>query len=153
MSVYIDEEMCTGCGTCVDACPEEAIQLMVMKASVDQEKCTGCGQCVDECPSGAISLIPEASVTVPQIYPAIRDEGGHGEIITATSQPTSMKKAALSILMGRLLPGFADILISSLKQRLLYPANTSTGVQPSASMPNRSRQRRRRVRRKWSNNR
>ena len=55
MAVTIDKQKCTACGTCVDACPVEALKLNE-KAEVDAETCIDCGTCVDECPEGAISL-------------------------------------------------------------------------------------------------
>lgn len=57
MTAIIDPDKCTGCGSCVDVCPTEAIKLNDDgKAVVDPEKCGDCGACVDECPSEAISL-------------------------------------------------------------------------------------------------
>jgi len=56
MAVTIDKEKCTGCGTCVDTCPVEALKLVDDKAVVDPDTCIDCGSCVDECPEGAISL-------------------------------------------------------------------------------------------------
>jgi NAD-dependent dihydropyrimidine dehydrogenase PreA subunit len=159
MQVSIDQEICAGCGACTDICPEQAIQLIAARAIVDQEKCTGCGQCVDECPSGAISLVPQALVPGPQMYPTIREEPVQGEIIVPTTQPVSLKKTALSILFDRLLPGIADILISTLKQRMLTPADMPTSMQAGMDAPTRARmetrprQRRRRAGRKWSNKR
>ena len=55
MAVTIDKEKCTGCGTCIDTCPVEALKLND-KATVDEETCIDCGTCVDECPEEAISL-------------------------------------------------------------------------------------------------
>ena len=55
MAAKIDLEKCTGCGTCAEVCPVEAIQVDD-KAKVDAETCVDCGTCVDECPEGAISL-------------------------------------------------------------------------------------------------
>ena len=55
MAAFIDEEKCTGCGICEDACPEEAITMDDM-ARVNPELCNECGTCVDECPNEAISL-------------------------------------------------------------------------------------------------
>ena len=55
MAVTIDEEKCTGCGSCVEACPVEALKVNG-KCKVDEETCIDCGTCVDECPEEAISL-------------------------------------------------------------------------------------------------
>lgn len=55
MAVTIDKEKCNACGTCVEACPVEALKLED-KATVDEETCIDCGTCVDECPEKAISL-------------------------------------------------------------------------------------------------
>lgn len=57
MPAIVDPEKCTGCGSCVDICPTEAIHLNDDgKAVVDPDKCGDCGACVDECPSEAITL-------------------------------------------------------------------------------------------------
>lgn len=56
MPAKVDKEVCTGCGTCVDACPSEAIAMVEGKAVVDPEKCVDCGLCVNECPVEAISM-------------------------------------------------------------------------------------------------
>ncbi len=48
---------CTFCGTCVDECPIEAIEMGLEGAKIDQEKCTGCGVCEENCASEAITPI------------------------------------------------------------------------------------------------
>jgi Fe-S-cluster-containing hydrogenase component 2 len=55
MAVKVDKEKCTGCETCVEACPVEAITVENDLAIIDEESCIDCGACVDECPSEAIS--------------------------------------------------------------------------------------------------
>ncbi len=56
--IEIDEEKCTGCGLCVPACEEGAIQIVNGKAKVVAEKyCDGLGACLGHCPEGAISVI------------------------------------------------------------------------------------------------
>lgn len=56
---------CLGYGTCVTACPFDAIHVVNGVAVVDKEKCRACGKCVDICPKHLISLIPyEAKLTV-----------------------------------------------------------------------------------------
>jgi ferredoxin len=55
--VKIDEEKCTGCGLCIDACHEGALQLVNGKAAlVSESYCDGLGACLPECPAGAITL-------------------------------------------------------------------------------------------------
>ncbi|MCK4819452.1 4Fe-4S binding protein [bacterium] len=56
MAAKVDEEQCTGCETCVEECPNEAITLVNGIARVNAEVCTDCGICVDACPVEAISL-------------------------------------------------------------------------------------------------
>lgn len=56
--VQIDEEKCDGCGLCVPACAEGAIQLIDGKAKlVSDTYCDGLGACLGECPQDAITVI------------------------------------------------------------------------------------------------
>ena len=53
----IDQEACTGCGTCVDWCPTDAIALNAEEVAEREESaCLGCGVCSRFCPEEAISL-------------------------------------------------------------------------------------------------
>ena len=55
--VRIDEEKCTGCGECVGACVEGAIEIVDGKARlVGETYCDGLGACLGECPEGAITI-------------------------------------------------------------------------------------------------
>ena len=55
--ITIDEEKCNGCGICVDACHEGAIQLVDGKAKLISESyCDGLGACLPACPMDAISM-------------------------------------------------------------------------------------------------
>ncbi|OPY69995.1 MAG: Ferredoxin [Syntrophorhabdaceae bacterium PtaU1.Bin034] len=56
MAVNIENQKCTGCGSCVDTCSVEALGLVDNVAVVDPDLCVECGVCMDECPVGAISL-------------------------------------------------------------------------------------------------
>lgn len=52
--VNVDKEACTGCETCIEACPLEAISMVDEKAVINQDDCTECGTCIGECPAEAI---------------------------------------------------------------------------------------------------
>jgi len=49
--------ICKGCGTCVNACPNNALSLENGKAVVDHKLCILCGYCNPVCPEFAIRLI------------------------------------------------------------------------------------------------
>ncbi|EFK08132.1 4Fe-4S binding domain protein [delta proteobacterium NaphS2] len=56
--IEIDEERCDGCGVCVPACAEGAIEVVNGKARVVAEKyCDGLGACMGECPNDALRIV------------------------------------------------------------------------------------------------
>lgn len=56
--IQIDDELCDGCGQCVPACAEGAIQIVDGKARlVADQYCDGLGACMGECPTGALQII------------------------------------------------------------------------------------------------
>lgn len=56
--IEIDEEKCTGCGDCVTACAEGAIQIIDGKAKLVREiYCDGLGACLGDCPEGALTIV------------------------------------------------------------------------------------------------
>ena len=56
----INEDLCRGCGTCVDVCEFDAISLVqklnVTIAQVNEALCKGCGTCATYCPTNAIDI-------------------------------------------------------------------------------------------------
>jgi NAD-dependent dihydropyrimidine dehydrogenase PreA subunit len=56
--IEIDREKCDGCGICVNACHEGALQIVDGKAAlVSDEYCDGLGDCLPACPMDAIKII------------------------------------------------------------------------------------------------
>jgi ferredoxin len=55
--IEIDEELCNGCGQCILACAEGALELVDGKAKVVSDNlCDGLGACIGECPAGALVI-------------------------------------------------------------------------------------------------
>lgn len=56
----INDEDCTACGACVEACPNGVLEIEDTKVSiVDEDECVACEACVEECPMGVIERIDE----------------------------------------------------------------------------------------------
>ncbi|MFH1371794.1 MAG: 4Fe-4S binding protein [Planctomycetota bacterium] len=56
MPAKVDKEKCTGCESCIEECPSEALSMKEGKAEINPEACIDCGVCIDACPEQAISM-------------------------------------------------------------------------------------------------
>jgi thioredoxin reductase (NADPH) len=96
----VRSDLCVGCSTCADACPEEGALIMDGKlAIVDKQSCTGHSDCVDACPVGGIFMSTGAAVhrvqtpdvgtdfqsNVPGLY-VVGELGGRGLIKNAINE-------------------------------------------------------------------
>jgi ferredoxin len=61
----VDENLCSACETCVEACAFGAISIDGDKATVNWAKCLGCGVCTAQCPNEAISLTRDERKGLP----------------------------------------------------------------------------------------
>jgi coenzyme F420 hydrogenase subunit beta len=58
----VKRSLCTGCGTCVGICPEEALSMVVDRKRgryiprIDKRQCNRCGLCLDACPGHAVDF-------------------------------------------------------------------------------------------------
>lgn len=70
--ITINEDLCNGCGDCVTACAEGALQIVDGKAKLVKEQyCDGFGDCIGECPTGALKIV---EMDVPEYDPAATRE-------------------------------------------------------------------------------
>ena len=62
VQVNVDEQKCTACGTCVEACPVSNFELRDKGAGkvstvISNDACIACKACETECPEQAITVI------------------------------------------------------------------------------------------------
>jgi len=51
---WINKEMCTQCGICIDKCPAGAISIEEAGASINEDNCIRCGICHNICSAEAV---------------------------------------------------------------------------------------------------
>lgn len=65
--LFFDADKCKGCGTCVAACPEQAVTLHDGRSWTDRARCSGAGKCAAVCPNEARNLMGR-SATVEEVF-------------------------------------------------------------------------------------
>jgi heterodisulfide reductase subunit A len=73
----IDNELCTWCGKCQNACPFDAVRMEKSGqkdiAVINNSVCKGCGMCLPVCPYNAIDLIAYSDREIESMIDALAD--------------------------------------------------------------------------------
>ena len=57
VTLRLDAEKCSGCGTCVTVCPHGVFEMNGRRAHIaDRDACMECGACARNCPEEAITV-------------------------------------------------------------------------------------------------
>jgi NAD-dependent dihydropyrimidine dehydrogenase PreA subunit len=90
--IEIDEELCDGCGDCVSACAEGAIQLVDGKAKLVRDSyCDGLGACIGDCHTGAITIVEREAEGYDENEVAVHlTKIGRGHDGTPTPRPLNV---------------------------------------------------------------
>ena len=113
--LYVNEEKCTGCGTCGQKCPRECInpfnenldvqgaisarypQAVPLVYAIDRDACIGCGICKEVCKAGAIEYDQEEKTIYLDVGsiilcpgfekfdPRVKEEYGYGRYANVVS--------------------------------------------------------------------
>jgi 2-oxoglutarate ferredoxin oxidoreductase subunit delta len=96
-AVHFEIDTCKGCELCIDACPQESLELSprINKqgyhyAVLIKDNCTGCINCALVCPDAVITVyrenkkkkVPVAKITnvTENITVTITEDGGNGAL-------------------------------------------------------------------------
>jgi Fe-S-cluster-containing hydrogenase component 2 len=139
MVIYVNQELCTGCGGCVESCPVEAIRLVNQRAVITKALCTKCEACLEACPNGAITAIPEpipspSTMALPATESRMvvaPSKTELPEVVSPTRSLEPLSKVALAFLGTEVAPRVVDVLITALERKLAQPK--SAAVVPSST--------------------
>jgi Fe-S-cluster-containing hydrogenase component 2 len=136
-AIHVNQELCTGCVSCIDACSAGAIHLVDDVAEIDETLCIACEACLEACPNGAITAITTSVYNAPFTVQPVSDSGldlkQHPTMLPETAVLEHGLKplagAALAFLGSEVAPRLMDVLIKSIENRLAQP--TATIISPS----------------------
>jgi Fe-S-cluster-containing hydrogenase component 2 len=146
---HTDEEACQDCGTCADACPIRAIEMVPVERSggdrerrvprVDESLCIGCGVCGLACPFDTMKLhqrprrVLHPETTFERVILQCLERGTLQNQIF--DDPTRLTHAAMRAILGaflRLSPAKKALMSDALRSRFLDAMKAGVRLQGKA---------------------
>lgn len=117
--LFFYSEKCTGCGTCVSACPNKAISILDFKASTDRALCNGCGNCVSVCPQDSREIKGEE-----------KSAGDIVDIVSRDKMFFDTSGGGVTLTGGEILfqPEFATAILALCKEKGIHTAIETCGL-------------------------
>jgi pyruvate formate lyase activating enzyme len=100
--IFFDAEKCKGCGKCVQACPEGAVEISEGRSKTNRGLCKGIGKCAEVCPNEARNLIGREA-TPEEVFKevaadAIFYQESEGGVTLSGGEPLTQPQFAMSLL-------------------------------------------------------
>ncbi len=127
MAIFVDQDLCRGCGICVRACPNHAILMKNGKAFVDQTRCSQCQACVRVCPTGAL-YVSNTNALVRIENEKESDVIYFENTGALASQSASQQINPIPVQEQPVIPRIADFLTSILKEGITALSNQQIGM-------------------------
>ena len=95
VTLKLNKEKCTGCGTCLDVCPHAVFQMNGRHVEIrNRDACMECGACSLNCPTEAIFVQAGVGCAAAVINSMLGRTGPSCCCITESGAPSSGKKGA-----------------------------------------------------------
>lgn len=109
--ISINEEKCIGCGLCISACEQGAIQLVDGKAKlISEDYCDGLGNCLPKCPVDAINLEEREAIAFDHEASLKRSAKANNKESYTSDRPSQLRQWPVQL---KLVPSNAPYLDNS----------------------------------------